>query len=360
MVTFAVYLTVVDAALTGHASKSPVSAMNAPVMIPIRLEPLMSTPFGQTVRTSRRGGQSPSAISVGIPRGTLRFGRVYVNTREQPSPDPVGVEGARQRDGAPIATPVIQHPMCGYTYHMRKAIGVITLGGAFAVASFGTVSADQIVVDLPQRTILDSQVGTVHSLATYDVAPEHQGLVCSGDLVAQNNHSVHPGNDIRVATGSSTVVLPDVEGSPDKVTPLSSPLTLGSRIDVDLIMGPDGVFSGAFRLELQCEQPAPPPPPAPVVETVPPAPSVESEGAFVPATVPPAQAPPVVQTPPPVVPTAVAPTSGIAPQVASAGGTTRQLPATGPDRTDVAVALGALLVGAGLSLTALSRRTSGA
>jgi hypothetical protein len=222
----------------------------------------------------------------------------------------------------------------------RRVITAALVAAGLVVGSAGTVSADQIVIELPQQVIFGGPPGATFLLAEETVPVEQQGLVCSGDLVAQNNFSVHPGTNIRV-TSASEVLLVDVEATPDKVTPLTTPLALGSQIRIELIMGPDEVFSGAFRLELQCEPAEQQPPPT----TEPP------------TTEPPTTGPPTTGPDDGTV-DAGAPGGGQPPAVGAnpgaAGPAGQQLPATGPREAAMVAAFGAVLLGMGIVLNALA------
>jgi hypothetical protein len=81
-------------------------------------------------------------------------------------------------------------------------------------------------------------------LGAATVPAELVGTSCGVSTRAENNDSVHPGNDVVVSSGTDSVTLVDVEGSSGKVTTASSPLTLGTEVTITLIMGSDGVFSG--------------------------------------------------------------------------------------------------------------------
>jgi hypothetical protein len=219
---------------------------------------------------------------------------------------------------------------------MRKFLTTSVIVGGLVLASVGTAAADEIIVEVPYQVIEEGPPGTESLLAEESVAPDLQGLVCSGDLVAQNNESIHPGNNIRVTSGTSEVVLLDVEASANQVTPLTASITLGPQIRVVLIMGPDEVYSGEFRLQLQCEQPAPPEPtPEPTVESTvaPTTTDAAAGGGQAPASQPPTDA---------------------------ADASAQQLPATGPDTTARTAGLAVLIIALGVAITAVSRRAPSA
>jgi len=244
------------------------------------------------------------------------------------------------------------HAHLAALFHKVVAVAAATTG--LVLVSAGAASADQIVIEVPQQSVSALPRGTLYLLAERGVAREHQGLVCSGQIAAQNNASIHPGNHLRVSTGTSEVVLNDVEGSANKITPLATPITLGSLIRIHLIMGPDEWFSGGLLLELQCEMAPPPPPPPP-----PPSPPPPSTGDNAGQGGVSSPGEPTTTVPP--TPTGGADAGGRAPGVVAAQSPARaapqQLPATGPGEALLAGAVGMLLLGLGGALTAVARRS---
>jgi hypothetical protein len=85
---------------------------------------------------------------------------------------------------------------------MNRLIATTLIAGGFVFASVGAAAAQDIVVDIPYRLIDAGPPGVEFLLAEESVAPDHQGLVCLGDLVVPNNESVDPGNSIRVRTAT--------------------------------------------------------------------------------------------------------------------------------------------------------------
>lgn len=100
------------------------------------------------------------------------------------------------------------------------------------------------LVEIPVGTVVRSDPGVTTLLGVATVPEELVGTSCGVRTRAENNESVHPGNDLVVASGGGSVTLVDVEGSSGKITVASSPLTLGTEVTITLIMGRDGVFSG--------------------------------------------------------------------------------------------------------------------
>lgn len=115
-------------------------------------------------------------------------------------------------------------------------------------------------------TIIEIPIDTVirgpgqHLLATKDVS-EYSGLSCSAYILAANQESVHPDNDLIVTSGQSSVILEDVEGDPFSDTVAEGELLLSDSVSVTLDMGPDEVFSAGLTVTLDCKQPTPTPMP---------------------------------------------------------------------------------------------------
>ncbi len=139
-------------------------------------------------------------------------------------------------------------------YFAVGAVLIMTMMTALLQQTFGQSSA--VVIDIPVSTVvLDLKPGESRTLETASVDPSYVGLTCSVKVIAENQGSVHPGNDLIVSSGGSSVTAFDVEASPGKVTPASGDLVLGDTISVTLHMGRDGVFSAGVLVKLTCEDP---------------------------------------------------------------------------------------------------------
>ena len=154
---------------------------------------------------------------------------------------------------------------------MRKLIGsavfVVLLFPAAALAQ----TTEGFSFDLPHQVIRDD-TGTTHALVAFDVPSSLVGASCTFEAVADNNISVHPGNDLIMSSGGDSVTLPNVERAPGAVTPSNGSITLGDTINVTLFLGTDngngrGVYSGGFTVNVSCTtQPSPSPTPSPSPE----------------------------------------------------------------------------------------------
>jgi hypothetical protein len=72
--------------------------------------------------------------------------------------------------------------------------------------------ADDISVEIPLPTVVRAPAGTEHLLASVEVPSDLVGTLCAVTLHSSNQQSVHPGNDLVVASGDDSLVLADVEG----------------------------------------------------------------------------------------------------------------------------------------------------
>ena len=128
----------------------------------------------------------------------------------------------------------------------RRAVHVVALAAVtlsfVGISNVGAQSPG--LVEIPIGTVVRSAPGVATLLGGAPVPEDLVGTSCGVTTRAENNESVHPGNDLVVASGTDSVTLFDVEGSSGKVTTANSPLTLGTDVRITLTMGSDGVFSG--------------------------------------------------------------------------------------------------------------------
>ena len=133
---------------------------------------------------------------------------------------------------------------------MRKLLVLVALAVTGALLIPGAAVAQEPIITIPIDTVAhESGV-----LATAPVPAEFQGSKCNVSAEADNNSSVHPGNDLIVASGFDSVTLFDVEREAGALTTASGDLTLGSEVTVSLSLGPDGIFSGGITVTIgSCE-----------------------------------------------------------------------------------------------------------
>jgi LPXTG-motif cell wall-anchored protein len=114
---------------------------------------------------------------------------------------------------------------------------------AAAVGEFNAV--------IPLDTRVKAAEGSRTVLATQSVPEEFAGQTCTVTARAENQASVHPGNDL-VVESETSVTLPDVERGSGSVVTAEEQIVLGSEIVVSLIMGPDESFSAGLDVHVAC------------------------------------------------------------------------------------------------------------
>jgi len=130
------------------------------------------------------------------------------------------------------------------------------LAAMAALFVFSVPVARASVIEISIDTVVSAQEGSITLLATTDTPPDLIGLSCVGVAEAINQPSVHPGNDLIVASGGDSIVLEDVERESGAVTTAEAPLTLGPTVTVSLRMGPDEIFSAGLVFTIdECTPP---------------------------------------------------------------------------------------------------------
>jgi uncharacterized repeat protein (TIGR01451 family) len=125
----------------------------------------------------------------------------------------------------------------------RTLVPLVAIAALFVI---GVPIARANVIEISIDTVVKAEEGSITVLATVDTPPDLIGMSCVGAAEATNQPSVHPGNDLIVASGDDSIVLEDVEREPDVVTTSEALLTLGPTVTVSLRMGPDELFSGGL------------------------------------------------------------------------------------------------------------------
>lgn len=174
------------------------------------------------------------------------------------------------------------------TQRMKRLVSILSAAIMLLAITASAAVAGPGDFEIPIDTIITAPAGSFVELARVDTPPELIGATCLGLAAAENQQSVHPGNDIIIATGDSEAVLADVEGAPGRITEADGPITLGPDVLLTLHMGDDEVFSGGLVVIIDVNCTLPPP------TTVPPT-------TLPPTTVPPTTLPPVVEPPAPAI-----------------------------------------------------------
>ena len=130
------------------------------------------------------------------------------------------------------------------------------LAAMAALFVIGVPVARASIIEISIDTVVTAAEGSITLLATTDTPPDLIGMSCVGVAEATNQPSVHPGNDLIVASDDDSIVLNDVEREPGAITRAEALLTLGPTVTVSLRMGPDEIFSGGLVFTIgECTPP---------------------------------------------------------------------------------------------------------
>jgi hypothetical protein len=137
------------------------------------------------------------------------------------------------------------------TRKLLVAIGVVTaVAGLSADRAMASHAYTQI--SIPVETVIEAPEGSTTELAAQPVPEGFADHMCEVRAHAENQESTHPDNDLVVESGSSSVLLRNVEAEPGQVVEADQMLELGDVITVSLIMGPDEVFSAGIEVIVEC------------------------------------------------------------------------------------------------------------
>lgn len=122
-------------------------------------------------------------------------------------------------------------------------------------AVFAAPASANMVIDFDFDSILRGEQGSVAELASVPVEADDIGKTCLMAAVAENQVSVHTGNDLIVSTGDSQAIILGVEDEANGGTTERYAITLGSTVVVQLRFGADRMSSLGFNLDIDCEIP---------------------------------------------------------------------------------------------------------
>jgi hypothetical protein len=148
--------------------------------------------------------------------------------------------------------------MRGFLGHCMKklliSLTMFTLLLGIGSSVGASTNTDQ-QINIPVNTVIRGDVGSSHTLSEQSIEQDLIGMTCSVDATAENQRSVHPGNNIVVSSGEQTVTLENVEREANGITKATGKLILSNTLKVTLILGEDKVFSGGLTVNLHCEEP---------------------------------------------------------------------------------------------------------
>ncbi len=148
---------------------------------------------------------------------------------------------------------------------------VTTLGVMTYAPSVNAQAAPQALacgansVDFNYDSGVFGDAGSTQLLVQLTVPAELQTKVVAASASVTNNGSIHPGNQIIIASNTTSIVLDDVEATTPLTTTATGSLTLGTTVDVSVKFGNDParpddneVFSGdgELMINVDCTPPA--------------------------------------------------------------------------------------------------------
>ena len=130
----------------------------------------------------------------------------------------------------------------------------VALMSMVPLSGVASATSSTAEISIPVSTVVRNiGVGNSKVLVTKDIDEDAQGMTCSVKAGAENQGSVHPGNNLVITSGDSSVTLEDVERAPNVTTSANGELTLDESVAVSLVMGKDNVFSAGMDVVLSCE-----------------------------------------------------------------------------------------------------------
>ncbi len=141
---------------------------------------------------------------------------------------------------------------------MRTALLVLRIAaaGALGLAALALPAGASTDIAIDFDELQFGPPGTVLQVAEVEVDPEFVGEKCTLEVRAENQASVHLGNDLIVTTGSVQAVVIGVEDTANGGTDQTYDLVLGETITIEIRFGQDGMSSLGFGLAFDCPQPS--------------------------------------------------------------------------------------------------------
>lgn len=141
----------------------------------------------------------------------------------------------------------------GSTQGARRPMVIAVVAIVASVMVMAAPVGADIVIEFDE--LIFGDVGAVETVAEADVPDELVGRICEISVLAENQASVHLGNDVIVSTGTSQAVIVGVEDEANGGTNETYDVVMGSTILVELRFGPDGMSSLGFSLAFDCAEP---------------------------------------------------------------------------------------------------------
>lgn len=142
----------------------------------------------------------------------------------------------------------------------------ISAAGALAIAAgLIAVPAAADTIEVPIADVAaKGDPGSTVQIGSADVDGELQGRSCEVAVVVKNQVSEHPGNKLIITSGDSRIEIPGIEDTANGVTEAGGTLTLGTTINVGVMLGNANITSLGSSLTVTCAPLPETPPPPPV------------------------------------------------------------------------------------------------
>lgn len=134
---------------------------------------------------------------------------------------------------------------------MTSILIFFALAPVVGAASEAGDTGSDVEITVPINTLVHAPPGSETILNTTTTPDDFVGSTCEVTATAENQVSVHPGNDLAVKSATE-IVLENVEGVSGGVVTATDDLVLGSTIVITLVMGPDAVFSAGIMVTFDC------------------------------------------------------------------------------------------------------------
>lgn len=136
----------------------------------------------------------------------------------------------------------------------KQALRLLATAG-LALVLLATPAQADILLEFDE--LIFGAEGSVRTVGQVDVPDDLVGRNCQISAIAENQASVHPGNDVIVSTGDSQAVIVGVEDEVNGGTVETYQVVVGPSIVVQLRFGEDEMSSLGFGLSFDCDQPVP-------------------------------------------------------------------------------------------------------
>lgn len=141
---------------------------------------------------------------------------------------------------------------------LLRSVSVIVLTLIVSALNVPAAEAQVLQIDIPIDSDIHVEDFSTVVITTVDVPPEAIGAECTATSFGVNQESTREGNDILIDSGSSQVVIPNVEALENSVVAGQGTLTLGTEIVVSMTLE-SGRFSGGLLVTIECELATPQP-----------------------------------------------------------------------------------------------------